>query len=490
MIVKFSGIVVWLLLVVNSIYAQLCTGSLGDPIVNITFGQGPNPGGSLPAATTSYQYTSNDCPGDGSYTVRNSTMGCFANTWHTVNADHTGNANGYFMLVNASYQPGAFYLDTVRGLCESTTYEFAAWIMNVLLPTACAGGGNQPDITLAIEKTDGTLLQSYNTGTVPTQPAPTWNQYGSFFTTPAGVTDIVLRIVNQAPGGCGNDLALDDITFRACGPLVSGMIDGLPGYDASYCEGLARQFLLSCTISGGFSIPVFQWQQQNVSNSIWSDIRAATSNTYPASFFTNAPAGVYHFRLAVAESGNINSSSCRVYSQSFTITIIPKPRANAGPDKSIFLGQSVQLSGGISIQGDLFSWSPVLDMDDPHSLQPLVHPSTDQIYTLTVVSGSGCGTASDMMVVKVYKDIYIPSAFSPNADGLNDVWNIPALAAFSSFEVTVYSRWGQPVFQTKNTLRSWDGTSKGIALPNGAYVYYIKTGNSHKLIKGTVVIIR
>lgn len=490
MIIKISGILLFSLLLVNSINAQLCAGSLGDPIVNITFGQGPNPGGSLSAAITSYQYTLNDCPVDGFYAIRNKTTGCFANTWHSVTTDHTGNTDGYFMLVNASYQPGAFYIDTVKGLCEKTTYEFAAWIMNVLLPTACAGGGNQPDITLSIEKTDGTLLQSFNTGTIPTQPAPTWNQYGSFFTTPVGVTDIVLRIVNKAPGGCGNDLALDDITFRPCGPLVSGMIDGLPGYEAAYCEGLERQFLLSCTVSGGFSVPVFQWQQQNVSNSNWSDIPAAINDNYPATFFASVSAGVYRFRLAVAESGNINSTFCRVYSQSFTITIISKPRANAGPDKSILVGQSVRLAGSINNQGDLFSWSPVFDMDDPHSLQPLVDPSADQYYTLTVVSGSGCGTASDRVLVKVYKDIFIPSAFSPNGDGLNDTWNIPALEACSTFEVKVYNRWGQTVFQTKNTLKPWDGTSKGTPLPNGIYVYYIKTCNSDKLIKGTVVIIR
>ncbi|MEI9809144.1 MAG: hypothetical protein WDO16_15485 [Bacteroidota bacterium] len=53
--------------------AQLCQGSLGDPLVNITFGAGSNPGAPLAAATTSYQYISSDCPGDGFYTVRSNT---------------------------------------------------------------------------------------------------------------------------------------------------------------------------------------------------------------------------------------------------------------------------------------------------------------------------------------------------------------------------------------------------------------------------------
>src|SRR5690349_210843 len=122
--------------------AQLCTGSLGDPVIHITFGSGNNPGPPLRAATTYYTYVSTDCPNDGSYTVRNSTSGCFGSTWYDVLLDHTPNdTNGYFMLVNASYQPGDFYVDTVKGLCGSTTYEFAAWIMNVLRPSACGFNG-------------------------------------------------------------------------------------------------------------------------------------------------------------------------------------------------------------------------------------------------------------------------------------------------------------------------------------------------------------
>src|SRR5258708_5696288 len=115
---------------------QLCKGSLGDPVAKITFGSGGNPGPVLNAATTSYTYTATDCPPDGSYTVRNQTSGCFGDTWYTIK-DHTGDPSGYFMLVNSSFQPSDFYVDTVRGLCTNTTYEFAAWVINILKPAAC-----------------------------------------------------------------------------------------------------------------------------------------------------------------------------------------------------------------------------------------------------------------------------------------------------------------------------------------------------------------
>jgi len=71
--------------------AQVCNGSLGDPVVNVNFGSGSNPGSSLQSATTTYSFTFTNCPNDGSYTVVNSTAGCFGNSWHTVPEDHTPN---------------------------------------------------------------------------------------------------------------------------------------------------------------------------------------------------------------------------------------------------------------------------------------------------------------------------------------------------------------------------------------------------------------
>ncbi|RYZ21921.1 MAG: gliding motility-associated C-terminal domain-containing protein, partial [Chitinophagaceae bacterium] len=196
--------------------AQLCTGSLGDPIVRTTFGNGANPGPRLPSAALGYSYVANDCPNDGSYTLRNASNACFGSTWHTVASDHTGDAGGYFMVVNASNNPGDFYVDTVRGLCSGTTYEFAAWVLNISRTNGCNGTPIQPNITFRIERTNGTVLGTYNTGNIPPAPSPEWKQFGFFFTTTASVADVVVRMTNNAPGGCGNDLLLDDITFRPC----------------------------------------------------------------------------------------------------------------------------------------------------------------------------------------------------------------------------------------------------------------------------------
>lgn len=625
--------------------AQLCQGSLGDPIINITFGAGANPGASLKAATTSYQYFAADCPNDGSYTVTNKTNSCFGSSWHSLNSDHTGDPNGYFMLVNASFQPSAFYIDTVKGLCSNTTYEFAAWIANVLRPSSCSFTTPiHPDLTFTLEKTDGTILQSYNTNNILTQFVPTWQQFGFFFTTPANVSNVVLRIFNNAQGGCGNDLALDDITFRPCGPQLAASIVGSASPTVVICEGTARSFNFICSVSAGFNNPSYQWQQSN-DGITWTDIPGATTTSLARNFASTASPGKYIYRLSAAEAGNMNSPQCRIASDPLTIDIgaipvtnagsnspvcqnnslelfasggaiylwtginnfsatgsplifdnaqpvlsgkyyvdvtsdkgckkldsviavvnpkpvaavlfataticekenvqlgssggeryqwipanglssaiiadpvasptdtitysvivfnefncsdtalvtvnvVEAPRSDAGSDKWIIEGTSAQLSGNATGQNITYSWLPDIFIDHIHSLNPIVTPPRDTNYVLKVVSGEGCGSATDTMHVFVYKDVYVPNVFSPNNDGVNDTWNIPALSAYPKFELTVFNRYGQIVFQNKNANRPWNGKFKGEPLPIGVYVYVIDLKEEKRILKGTVTLFR
>ncbi len=181
------------------IKAQLCKGSLGDAIVNLNFGSGTSTHGSvLGTGITSYIYSSAYFPMDGSYTIENSTVG-FGSVWWSTK-DHTGNTGGYMMVVNASIsKTDYFYKKTVNGLCSNTTYEFAAWVMNLLRSQE----NSPPNITFMIETTGGTLINSYVTGTIPLQSSPVWRQYGFYFTTPANTSSVVIRMRNNSAGGAG-----------------------------------------------------------------------------------------------------------------------------------------------------------------------------------------------------------------------------------------------------------------------------------------------
>ena len=120
--------------------AQTCAGSLGDPVIYQTFGAGSNPGVALSGGITNMTFISNNCPNDGYYTIANSVTGNCYGVWHNVTSDHTGNPNGYMMIINASYQPSIFFTQTANGLCPNTNYEFSAYILNLM--ALAAGGPN------------------------------------------------------------------------------------------------------------------------------------------------------------------------------------------------------------------------------------------------------------------------------------------------------------------------------------------------------------
>ena len=216
----------------SSSYAQSCSGSLGNPIVDVNFGTGTNPGAALATGSTNYTYSNSDCPNDGSYTIRNSTgspgNGCFGNSWFYLAEDHTpGDVNGYMMVINAANAPGEFFKQTVTGLCTGTTYELSSWVINLLTTGACTSNPNRfPNITFQVETTTGTVIKTYNTGNIVAGSTAAWVRQATFFTMPAGQNSVVLKLINNAPGGCGNDLAIDDIQFRACGPVLTASISG------------------------------------------------------------------------------------------------------------------------------------------------------------------------------------------------------------------------------------------------------------------------
>ena len=339
----FAPIFFFLIGLSGFVKAQLCNGSLGDPVVHIDFGKGSGVAPALKAATTTYSYVTTDCPGDGFYTVNNFTTNCFNNTWHSLIEDHTPNdAGGYFMLVNASFVPGDFFVDTVRGLCTNTTYEFAAWVANVLKPSVPCGSGIDPNLTFSIETRSGTVLARQNSGDIAESAVVNWKQYGVFFKTPLNVTEVIIRITNNAPGGCGNDLALDDITFRPCGPLVNALISSSGKDSAVFCEGTPNAVTLTANYAGGYSSPSFQWQESTDSGTTWKNIPGATNLDYTRPS-TIGP-GTFYYKMLIGESSNFSIASCRTASNLVRVNIYSLPVLSFKPTVNGCENTNFQLS--------------------------------------------------------------------------------------------------------------------------------------------------
>lgn len=215
-----SGVlVVWWALSISVLptHGQTCAGASAEVVIDETFGSGSvRP---LLTGRTTYAPVQNACPVDGQYTIASSVPDtCFSRLWHALPDDHTpGDVAGNFLVVNASEQSGEFYSQSVAGLCSGTQYEFSVWGMNLLKPGICSRP-LVPDVAIRIETAAGTLVQLVDVGRISESSTSAWQRYATLFTVPANTDGVVVKLINrQGEGGCGNDLALDDIQLVRCG---------------------------------------------------------------------------------------------------------------------------------------------------------------------------------------------------------------------------------------------------------------------------------
>ncbi len=299
-------------------YAQLCNNNLGDPIINITFGTKALP--KLPAYTT-YERV-RGCPFKSQYTINDFLFGC-GGYWVQMTGDHTpGDQDGNYMMVAAEGTPGIVNADTVNGLCSGMTYQFAAYITNVMSEKyTCDGNAILPNLDFNVEDLDGNLLATYNTGDIRITDQKEWVQYGITFQVPGAVNSVVLKIVANAPNGCGNAFAIDDITLAACGPVVEVTIDGAKE-DQHVCAGYTNPFSMKGSYSAGFTDPVVQWQNSVDTGANWQDIPGAVSLSYTV---PQRQSGIILYRMLMAERANIQSPGCRMRSNAIYTEIHPVP---------------------------------------------------------------------------------------------------------------------------------------------------------------------
>jgi gliding motility-associated-like protein len=174
-----------------------------------------------------------------------------------------------------------------------------------------------------------------------------------------------------------------------------------------------------------------------------------------------------------------------------TVNDLPQVRINAA-DKPACRGTYValQASGAASYQ-----WSPASGLSDAGVSSPLALMDNNISYTVTGTDMNGCKATAqvNLQVNNNCGDYMLPTAFTPNGDGLNDLFRVVTYNVPKTFNMQVFNRYGGIVFASNDISVGWDGTIKGTPAPDGTYVYVILINTSDgKVIskKGTVVLIR
>jgi gliding motility-associated-like protein len=177
-------------------------------------------------------------------------------------------------------------------------------------------------------------------------------------------------------------------------------------------------------------------------------------------------------------------ANCTPDTESVTILLFTPPVVNAGEDQTIYEGESAVLSA-IST-ATAYDWQPPESINQPSNSDVVASPTATTTYYVTVTDLNGC-TAVDTVVVYVIPDdayIYVPNAFSPNDDGINDKLEYFA-KNISYIDFKIYNRWGQLLFQSNVPGDFWNGTYKRLPQDLGVYVYVVdalsKGGKSIKL---------
>lgn len=205
-----------------------------------------------------------------------------------------------------------------------------------------------------------------------------------------------------------------------------------------------------------------------------------------------SPASTTQYILTVTD----NVSGCPKPSRdSITVTVLPPVNASAGKDALVIAGQPLQLraTGGIS-----YTWSPPTGLNNPNIQAPIAILDGNIpviVYTVVVRDQAGC-TDSASITVQVFKtgpDIFVPTGFTPNNDGLNDIFR-PIYAGMDQIDFfRVYDRWGKLVYSSNINGEGWDGKVGGKTQNGGTFVWMVQavdfTGKVH-FKKGTVTMIR
>ena len=281
------------------------------------------------------------------------------------------------------------------------------------------------------------------------------------FASPASNTNYTLE-VRSIGGGC---LKTDDILVKQSGIDSTLQLNG----KLIFCEGFGDSCVLSVPPEASI-----QWFKNNIA------IPGANQPTYKV-----LKPGDYYALL-------INNDGCQLTSSPKKVIIDNAAAAITYPLAYAVTGLPLQLNARTI--GSTAAWDPPLYLDNANSYSPVFTSTTNQSYTIELTTNTGCITIDKQNVQIVpFIEIHVPTAFTPNNDGLNDFLR-PALRGIKELRYfKVFNRWGQLLYESKNENPGWNGSINGIQQSSQTFVWTaegVGVDNKTYFRKGTVTLLR
>lgn len=269
--------------------------------------------------------------------------------------------------------------------------------------------------------------------------------------------------------GCGTDTVLYSIPVIHANPVASFSFVA-----DTLCELKPVQF--NATLTG-------------ISSWVWN-FGDGTSTAAPPLTHTFGKPGSYPVTLIVQDVNGCGSQPAVN-----TVIINPMPDIDAGPDKFFRIGSSVTLDASISNPGNYdFVWTPGTYLNTTTLLNPTALTDRRMTYYITATDKATHCANTDSMVIKPISIVQVPNAFTPNNDGKNDLFRVLGTELVTRFNLRIFDRYGQLVFETNDKGQGWDGKRKGTDLPTGGFVYILTYSAPNypaaQVEKGSFILIR
>lgn len=225
----------------------------------------------------------------------------------------------------------------------------------------------------------------------------------------------------------------------------------------------------------------------NISTWEWDFGGGGTPNTSttPSPTICFDSTGTFTVSLTVIGGGDTSTTSQ-------VISVFPGPTVTATLDTLIDLGGSADLIAVGSGPGT-YSWDPPEFVDCDTCATTFASPYLNTLYIVTHTDVNGCSATDTVdVMVNFIEGIDVPSAFSPNADGNNDILFVKGIG-IESMTFTIYNRYGQKVFESDNQQIGWDGTFRGRPENSGVFTWMLEyrlVNQATGLLKGNTTLIR
>ncbi len=416
----------------------------------------------------------------GNYTVTAGTAGCNTSTVITIGSAGAPTISSVQTLTTAcGLATGAATVNTTP---TSTSYTWSAGVSsttntasnlaagNYTVTAGTAGCNTSTVITIGssgaptistVQTLSTTCGLSTGAATVNTTPA------SSSYTWSSGVSSTTNTASNLA---AGNYTVTAGTTGCTTSTVITITSVGQPVISSIQTTGE------NCNLSDGTANFSFS---PTTSSIIWSSGISSTTNTA-----TGLAAGSY--------TVTITNGACTT---STVITINPIINTfTISPNVTIQQGNSTQIN---SSTGTSYSWTPTTNLSCTNCPNPIANPDQTTNYCVNTFDGlctyTNCITITVETPCIINKNYSAPNAFSPNGDGNNDEFCIKGLSnCISSFEISIYNRWGEMIYSSTEADFCWDGKYQGVVLDPAVFVFYLKAiyiDNSELIKKGNITLL-